>query len=108
MWQENPYYQYLVGEATFQWGQPCAASGLVQLLTSPGRKRHINAIFPLYSPAYRKGQEGHGRHDRTREKYSFPSYAELYKKVLEKWNALAKQKRIAEETFQFLFLWLRA
>ncbi len=29
MWQENPYYQYLAGEATFQWGQPCAASDLV-------------------------------------------------------------------------------
>jgi Transposase domain (DUF772) len=25
MWQENLYYQYLAGEATFQWGQPCAA-----------------------------------------------------------------------------------
>jgi transposase, IS5 family len=29
MWQENPYYQYLAGEATFQWGQPCTASDLV-------------------------------------------------------------------------------
>ena len=29
MWQKNPYYQYFSGEATFQWGQPCAASDLV-------------------------------------------------------------------------------
>ena len=26
MWRETPYYQYFSGEATFQWGQPCAAS----------------------------------------------------------------------------------
>jgi transposase, IS5 family len=26
MWQESPYDQYFAGEATFQWGQPCAAS----------------------------------------------------------------------------------
>jgi transposase, IS5 family len=25
-WETNPYYQYLAGEATFQWGPPCAAS----------------------------------------------------------------------------------
>jgi IS5 family transposase len=28
-WETNPYYQCLAGEATFQWGQPCAASDLV-------------------------------------------------------------------------------
>jgi hypothetical protein len=26
MWQESSYDQYLAGEATFQWGPPCAAS----------------------------------------------------------------------------------
>jgi hypothetical protein len=26
MWQESPYDQYFTGEATFQWGPPCAAS----------------------------------------------------------------------------------
>jgi len=28
-WETNPYFQYSAGEATFQWGQPCAASDLV-------------------------------------------------------------------------------
>jgi transposase, IS5 family len=28
-WETNPYFQYLAGETTFQWGQPCAASDLV-------------------------------------------------------------------------------
>jgi hypothetical protein len=26
MWQESPYDQYFTGEATSQWGPPCAES----------------------------------------------------------------------------------
>jgi IS5 family transposase len=37
-WETNPYLQYLAGEATFQWGQPCAASDLVHFRHRLGEK----------------------------------------------------------------------
>jgi transposase, IS5 family len=37
-WETNSYFQYLAGEATFQWGQPCAASDLVHFRHRLGEK----------------------------------------------------------------------
>jgi transposase, IS5 family len=46
MWQESPYYQYWAGEATFQWGQPCAASDLVHFRHRLGEEG-IAKLFAL-------------------------------------------------------------
>jgi transposase, IS5 family len=56
MWQENPYYQYLAGEATFQWGQPCAASDLVHFRHRLGEDG-IGRLFALSIALHKdKGQ----------------------------------------------------
>ena len=37
-WSQNPYYQFLCGEAYFQWKQPCAPSDLTHFRKRIGKK----------------------------------------------------------------------
>ena len=45
-WEMNPSFQYLAGEATFQWGQPCAASEPVHFRHRLGEEG-IGKLFAL-------------------------------------------------------------
>ena len=56
-WETDPYYQYLAGEATFQWGQPCAASDLVHFrhrLSEKGIEKLFALSIALHADKVRK------------------------------------------------------
>ena len=93
MWQENPYYQYFAGEATFQWGQPCAASDLVHFRHRLGEKG-IAKLFALsialHADKVKKAKEVIVDTTVQEKNITFPTDAKLYKKVIEKCNAIAK------------------
>ena len=59
-WQENPYSQYFAGEATFQWGQPCAASDLVHFrhrLGTEGIEKLFALSIALHQDKIKKAKE---------------------------------------------------
>ena len=93
MWQENPYYQYFAGEATFQWGQPCAASDLVHLRHRLGEKG-ITKLFALsialHVDQVKKAKEVFVDTTVQEKNITFPTDAKLYKKIIEKCNRIAK------------------
>ncbi len=94
MWQESPYYQYLAGEATFQWGQPCAASDLVHFRHRLGEKG-IEKLFALsvalHADKVKKAKEVIVDTTVQEKNITFPTDAKLYKKVIDKCNTLAKR-----------------
>jgi transposase, IS5 family len=93
MWQESPYYQYFAGEATLQWGQPCAASDLVHFRHRLGEEG-IAKLFALYVALHadkvKKAKEVMVDTTVQEKNITFPTDAKLYKKVIKKCNALAK------------------
>ena len=93
MWQENPYYQYLAGEATFQWGQPCAASDLVHFRHRLGEKG-IAKLFALsialHADKVKKAKEVIVDTTVQEKNITFPTDAKLYKKIIEQCNRIAK------------------
>lgn len=93
MWQENPYYQYFAGEATFQWGQPCAASDLVHFRHRLGEKG-IEKLFAhsiaLHADKVKKAKEVMVDTTVQEKNITFPTDTKLYKKIIEKCNRIAK------------------
>lgn len=94
MWQENPYYQYFAGEATFQWGQPCAASDLVHFRHRLGEKG-IEKLFALsvtlHADKVKKAKEVIVDTTVQEKNITFPTDTKLYKKVIEQCNTIAKK-----------------
>ena len=92
-WETNPYFQYLAGEATFQWGQPCAASDLVHFRHRLGEK-DIEKLFDLsialHADKVKKAKEVIVDTTVQEKNITFPTDAKLYKKVIEKCDVLAK------------------
>ena len=92
-WETDPYYQYLAGEATFQWGQPCAASDLVHFRHRLGEKG-IQKLFALsialHADQVKKAKEVIVDTTVQEKNITFPTDAKLYKKVIEKCNRIAK------------------
>jgi transposase, IS5 family len=94
MWQENPYYQYFAGEATFQWGQPCAASDLVHFrhrLGEDGISKLFALSIALHTDKVKKAKEVMVDTTVQEKNITFPTDGKLYKKVIKKCNALAKR-----------------
>ena len=93
MWQENPYYQYFAGEATFQWGQPCAASDLVHFrhrLGEEGIAKLFALSIALHADKVKKAKEVMVDTTVQEKNITFPTDGKLYKKVIKKCHALAK------------------
>ena len=92
-WQESPYCQYFAGEATFQWGQPCAASDLVHFRHRLGEKG-IEKLFALsialHEDKVKKAKEVMVDTTVQEKNITFPTDAKLYKKVIEQCNRIAK------------------
>jgi IS5 family transposase len=106
MWQENPYYQYFAGEATFQWGQPCAASDLVHFRHRLGEKG-IEKLFALsvalHADKVKKAKEIIVDTTVQEKNITFPTDAKLYKKVIEQCNAIAKKSGIKlRQSYRFV------
>lgn len=94
MWQENPYYQYFAGEATFQWGQPCAASDLVHFrhrLGEKGIKKLFALSIALHADKVKQAKEVIVDTTVQEKNITFPTDTKLYKKVIEKCNTIAKK-----------------
>lgn len=92
-WQESPYCQYFAGEATFQWGQPCAASDLVHFrhrLGAKGIEKLFALSIALHADKVKKAKEVMVDTTVQEKNITFPTDAKLYKKVIEKCNRIAK------------------
>ena len=92
-WETDPYYQYLAGEATFQWGQPCAASDLAHFrhrLGEKGIKKLFALSIALHADQVKKAKEVIVDTTVQEKNITFPTDAKLYKKVIEKCNRIAK------------------
>jgi transposase, IS5 family len=84
MWQENPYHQYFAGEATFQWGQPCAASDLVHFrhrLGEEGIAKLFALSIALHGDKVKKAKEVIVDTTLQEKNVTFPTDAKLYRKV---------------------------
>jgi transposase, IS5 family len=93
MWQESPYYQYFAGEATFQWGQPCAASDLVHFrhrLGEDGIAKLFSLSIALHADKVKKAKEVMVDTTVQEMNITFPIDAKLYGKVIAKCNAIAR------------------
>ena len=92
-WEIDPYFQYFSGEATFQWGQPCAASDLVHFRNRLGKKG-IEELFALsiamHADKVKKAKEVIVDMTVQEKNVTFPTDAKLYKKVIERCNHIAK------------------
>jgi transposase, IS5 family len=92
-WETNPYFQYFAGEATFQWGQPCAASDLVHFrhrLGEDGIAKLFALSVALHADKVKKAKEVMVDTTVQEKNITFPTDGKLYKKVIKKCNALAK------------------
>ena len=83
----------MAGEATFQWGQPCAASDLVHFRHRLGEKG-IQKLFALsialHADQVKKAKEVIVDTTVQEKNITFPTDAKLYKKVIEQCNRIAK------------------
>ena len=102
MWQENFYYQYFAGEATGQWGQPCAASDLVHFrhrIGTKGIEKLLALSIALHQDKVKKAKEVIVDTTVQEKNVTFPTDAKLYKKIIEQCNTIAKRcgiKRFAK------------
>jgi transposase, IS5 family len=90
----NLYYQYFAGDATFQWGQPCAASDLVHFrhrLGEAGIGKLFALSVALHADKVKKAKEVMVDTTVQEETITFPTDGKLYKKVIKQCNALAKR-----------------
>jgi transposase, IS5 family len=93
-WETNPSFQYLAGEATFQWGHPCAASDCVHLRHRLG-KEGITKLFALsvvlHADKVKKAQAGIVATTVQEQNIPFPTDAKLSKKVMKQCPTLAQR-----------------
>jgi transposase, IS5 family len=93
-WETNPYFQYFAGEATFQWGQPCAASDLVHFrhrLGEEGIAKLFALSLALHADKVKKAKEVMVDTTVQEKNITFPTDAKLYKQVIKQCNSLAKR-----------------
>jgi transposase, IS5 family len=94
MWQESPYFQYLAGEATFQWGHPCAASELVHLrhrLGEVGITKLFALSVALHADKVKKAKEVMRDTTMQAKNIPFPTEVKRYKKVMKQCHPLAQR-----------------
>ena len=105
-WETDPYYQYFAGEATFQWGQPCAASDLVHFrhrLGTKGIEKLFALSIALHQEKVKKAKEVIVDTTVQEKNITFPTDAKLYKKIIEKCNTIAKKCRInLRQSYRFV------
>jgi transposase, IS5 family len=93
-WETNPYFQYLTGEATFQWGPPCAASDCVHLRHRFG-KEGITKLFAfsvaLHADKIKKAKEIMGDTTVQEKNIPCPTDGKRYKKVIQQCSILAQR-----------------
>jgi len=92
-WTTDPYFQYFAGEATFQWGQPCAASDLVHFrhrIGEQGIEKLFALSIALHGDKLKKAKELIVDTTVQEKNITFPTDAKLYKKVIAKCNRIAK------------------
>jgi len=105
-WETDPYYQYFAGEATFHWGQPCAASDLVHFRNRLG-EQGIEKLFALsvalHQDEVKKAKDVIVDTTVQEKNITFPTDAKLYKKVISKCNTLAKKAGIKlRQSYRFV------
>jgi transposase, IS5 family len=94
MWQESLYDQYFAGEATFQWGPPCAASELVHLrhrLGEAGIAKMFSRSVALHADKVKKAKEVMVDTTVQEKNIPFPTDEKLYKKVMKQYPTLAQR-----------------
>lgn len=96
-WETEPYFQYLDGEATFQWGQPCAASDMVHFRHRLGEKG-IAKLFALFIALHvdkvKQAKEIIVDTTVQDKNITFLTDTQLYRKLIEKCNGIAKSRGI--------------
>jgi IS5 family transposase len=83
----------LAGEATFQWGQPCAASDLVHFrhrLGEDGIAKLFALSVALHANKVKKAKEVIVDTTVQEKNITFPTDAKLYKKVTTKCDRITK------------------
>jgi transposase, IS5 family len=93
-WETDAYFQYFAGEATMQWGQPCAASDLVHFrhrLGEEGITKLFALSIALHGDKVKKAKEVIVDTTLQEKNVTFPTDAKLYRKVIAKCNAMAQQ-----------------
>ena len=106
MWQENPYFQFFAGEATLQWGQPCAASDLVHFrhrIGEEGIAKLFAISVDLHADKVKKAREVIVDTTVQEKNITFPTDAKLYKKVINRCNLIAEKCGIKlRQTYRFV------
>ena len=91
-WETDPYCQYFAGEATFQWGPPCAASDLVHFrhrLIEKGIEKLFALSIALHAAKVKKAKEVIVDTTVQEKTITFPTDAKHYKQIIEKCNCIA-------------------
>jgi transposase, IS5 family len=96
MWQESLYDQYFAGEATFQWGPPCAAGELVHLrhrLGEEGITKLFALSVALHADQIKQAKEVMGDTTVQEKNILFPTDAKRYKKVMKQCHSCRMKLR---------------
>jgi transposase, IS5 family len=93
-WETNPYFQYLAGEATFQWSPPCAASDRVHCRHRLGEAGITKLFFrsvALHADKGKQAQEVMGDTAVQEKHIPCPTDGKPYKKVMQQCPTLAQR-----------------
>jgi transposase, IS5 family len=92
--ETNPDFQYRAGEATFQWGPPCAASDGVHgrhHLGAEGITKLFALSVALYADKVKKAKEVMGDTTMQEKNIPFPTEAKRYQKIMKQCPTLAQR-----------------
>jgi len=93
-WEQNVYYQFFTGEASLQWGQPCAASDLVHFrkrISKQGVEYLFKLCVSMHGKKIKKEREVMVDTTVPEKNITFPTDAKLYKKIIDTVNKIAKK-----------------
>jgi transposase, IS5 family len=95
-WVRDPYFQYFCGEAEFQWKFPCDPSDLVHFRKRIGEKgvEKIFAISVQMQGKDLKNEDVIVDTTAQEKNITFPTDSKLYRKTIEKVNAIAEKEGI--------------
>lgn len=105
-WKHNIYWQYFCGEVLHTTQQPCAASDLVHFRKRIG-KEGVDYLFSisvqLHKTKIAKAKEVIVDTTVQESNVTFPTDAKLYKKVIERCNAIAKKSKVTlRQSYRFV------
>ena len=95
-WEMNPYFQYVGGFDSLQWGQPCAATDLVHFskrIGEEGVEKILKHSIELHG---KDAKDKHVSVDTTVQEKSitYPTDAKLHKKIVDSCISIANQEGI--------------